>query len=281
MASVNYASKYEKAIDEVYRLASVTNSVVNKGIRLDYQGVNAVTIYTVTTVSEVNYTRTGSNRFGPLSELATGKETFTLSQDKAFTYTIDRGNYEDQMMTVEAGDTLKRQIEVVAVPNTDTYRLTTAQAYCVAQSQTNTHSGTALSASNVFTYILDAQAILDNLFVPAKGRVLYVPPASLNFLKLDTNFNPASEIAAEERRNGQVGEVDGIAIVKVPVSYLPTNTGFLLLHEEVLVAPHKFDTYRILKEVQGVDGWVVEGRRYYDCFIPTNRGKAMVVHMNA
>lgn len=277
----NYASKYEKQIDEVFRLKSLTDGIINKGIRLDYQGVNAVSIYGVATVSEVNYVRSGSNRFGSLAELDTTKQTFTLSQDKAFTYTIDRGNYEDSMMVTEAGSTLKRQIEVVCVPNTDIYRFSILQAYAVANSQTGTTSGTTTTASTAFTKILDLQAKMDENLVPADGRVLFVTPAVLNFLKLDANFTKASDITTKNLISGQVGEVDGVKVVKVPSTYLPSKTEYLLVHEEVLIAPHKFDTYRILKEVQGVDGWVVEGRRYYDAFVPTNRGKAVYTSLSA
>ena len=125
------------------------------------------------------------------------------------------------------------------------------------------------------------QGKLDNLFVPTDGRVAFVTPAYLSFLKLDANFTKASDIVAKNLISGQVGEADGVKIVKVPVSYLPAKAEVLLVHEEVLVAPHKFDTYRILKEVQGIDGWVVEGRRYYDAFVPTNRGKAAVITQTA
>lgn len=277
----NLASTYQKTIDEVFRLKSVTTGIVNKGIRLDYQGVNAVSIYGVATVSEVNYQRSGSNRFGSLAELDTTKQTFTLTQDKAFTYTIDRGNYEDSMMVTEAGSTLRRQIEVVCVPNTDIYRLTTLDAYAVANSQTATNTGTSATAANVFAKILNMQQILDDLFVPQDGRILFVIPATLNLIKQATGFILASDIAQKQLINGQVGEIDGVAVVKVPTSYVPAKCELLLVHEEVLVAPHKFDTYRILKEVQGVDGWVVEGRRYYDAFVPTNRGKALVTSHTA
>jgi hypothetical protein len=276
----NYAAKFQKTVDEVFRLESVTTGIVNKGIRLDFLGVNAVSIYGVATVAETNYVRSGTNRFGSLYELDTTKETFTLSQDKAFTFSIDRGNYEDSMMITEAGSALKRQIEVVSVPNTDIYRLTTAFTYCQTNSQMGTTSGVATTASTAFSNVLDLQSILDNLFVPAKGRVLYVVPSFLSFLKLDANFVKPSDSAFKELVNGLVGEVDGLPIVKVPVSYLPSTAEAMVIHEEVLVAPHKFDTYRILKEVQGVDGWVVEGRRYYDCFIPTNRGKAVVARIS-
>lgn len=281
----NYASTYKKVIDEVFSLKSKTEGIINKGITLDYLGVNAVSIYGVGTVAEGNYVRSGSNRFGSLAELDTTKQTFTLSQDKSFTYSIDRGNYEDSMMVTEAGSTLRRQIEKVCVPNTDIYRLTTLEAYAVANSQMATNSGTTATAANVYAKILDMQAILDNLFVPEDGRVLFVTPSVLNLLKQQNavtgGFLLASNLAQETLISGQVGEIDGLKVVKVPVSYVPAKTELLLVHEEVLVAPHKFDTYRILKEVQGVDGWVVEGRRYFDAFIPTNRGKALVASLSA
>lgn len=271
----NYAAKYQKTIDEVFRLESVTTGIINKGIRLDYQGVNSVSIYGVATVAEGNYVRAGTNRFGSLGELDTTKETFVLSQDKSFTYSIDRGNLEDSMMVTEAGSTLKRQIEVVCVPNTDIYRLTTLQAYAVANSQTGATSGTTTTASTAFIKVLDLGALLDNNFVPRKNRVLYVTPAIASFIKLDGNFIRYSDMSQKILINGVIGEIDGNQVVVVPSSYLPSKTEYLILHEEVLVAPHKFDTYRILKEVQGIDGWVVEGRRYYDAYVPTNRGKAV------
>jgi hypothetical protein len=277
----NLAATYQKEIDEVFRLKSVTDSIINKGVRLTFNGVNSVSIYGVSTVSETNYVRSGTNRFGSLAELDTTKQTFVLSQDKSFTYTIDRGNYEDSMMVQEAGSTLKRQIEVVCVPNTDIYRLTTLHAYAVAQSFTATNSGTTSTASTAYTKFLDMQSILDNKFVPAEGRVAFVTPAYLSFLKLDANFTKPSDIVAKNLITGQVGECDGVKVVKVPVSYLPAKAEVLLVHETTLVAPSKFETFRILKEVQGVDGWVVEGRRYYDAFIPTQAGKGIVITQTA
>jgi N4-gp56 family major capsid protein len=271
----NYAAKYQDTIDEVFRLNSVTDIVINKGIRLDYNGVNSVTLYGVATVSETNYTRSGSNRFGSLVELDTTKQTFVLSQDKAFTYTIDRGNYTDSMMVTEAASTLQRQIEVVCVPNTDIYRLAALATYATNASQVTT---VALTSSNVYVQFLARQATLDDAKIPADGRVAFVTPATYALLKQDSNFIKASNEAQNMLKRGIVGDVDGVTIVKVPTSYLPANAGFIIVHESVLVAPHKFDTFRILKEVQGVDGWVVEGRRYYDAFIPSAHGAGIQYH---
>src|ERR1044071_3654264 len=120
MASQNYASAVLAEIDERLSLESKTDIVVNKGgVRLDFNGKNSVTIYTVNTVSEVNYVRSGRDRFGALTELGTGTQTFTLSQDKAFTFSVDRGNLEDSQMVQEANKAVKRQLREVAVPNID------------------------------------------------------------------------------------------------------------------------------------------------------------------
>ena len=273
--SQNLAAKYQPVIDEVFRINSVTDIAINQGITLDYTGVNAVTIYGVATVAEGPYTRNGTNRFGSLVELDTTRQTFTLSQDRAFTYSIDRGNLEDSMMVQEAGSTLQRQIEVVCVPNTDIYRLAALTTFAVNNSQSTT---VALTNSNVYIQFLARQATLDDARVPADGRIAFVTPATYALLKQDSNFIKPSDMAQQMLQKGVVGDVDGVTIVKVPTNYFIANVGFLIVHNSVLIAPHKFDTFRILQEVQGVDGWVVEGRRYYDAFIPANHGVALALH---
>lgn len=275
----NYAAKYQKTIDEIFRLDAVTTSIINKGIRMSFEGVNTVTIYTVDTVTENNYVRSGENRFGSLVELGTGKQSFVLSQDKSFTFSIDKGNLEDSMMVQDAGSALKRQLEVVAVPNTDIYRLGILQAFGVANSQSAT---AALSITNAYVKVLAARTALLNRRVPLGKLVMFATATTVGlFLQDVTNFVKPSDLAQDMMVKGQVGKIAGIKVIEVPDDYLPANTGFIITAEDVLVAPHKFATYRTLKEVRGIDGWVVEGRRYFDAFIPANRGDAVQVHMNA
>lgn len=271
----NYAAAHLKEIDERFYKESKTDIVVNKGIRLDFNGKNSVTIYNVDVVAETDYVRAGSNRFGALVELGTGTQTFTLSQDKAFTFTIDRGNLEDSQMVQEAGKAVKRQVREVSIPNTDVYRLAALTTYATSNSFTTT---VALTNTNTFQYVLAAQATLDDKLVPEDGRILFVTPTTHNLLKRDPEFQKQCETSYADLKKGIIGKVDGTTIVKVPTSYLASNTGFLLVHEGVLVSPTKFNSVRILDEVQGIDGWVAEGRRYYDAFIPTNKGKAIWWH---
>jgi N4-gp56 family major capsid protein len=278
MATQNYASATLDIIDERFALASKTDIVVNKGIRLDFNGRNSVTIYNVNVVAETDYVRAGANRFGNLVELGDGVETFTLSQDKAFTFTVDQGNLEDSMMVTEANKAVKRQIREVSIPTTDKYVLTTLQAYAVANSQSAT---AALTASNAYTKLLAANAVLDDALVPPDDRVVFLSASTYNLLKLDQNFSKQCDTAYADLKKGILGMIDGITLVKVPVSYLPANTGYLLVYNQIAVSPHKFDMIRILTDVQGVHGAVAEGRRYYDCFIPTQRATGIFAHMVA
>lgn len=278
MASQNYAAAHLDKIDERFALDSKTSDIINKGIRLDFNGRNSVTIYNVNVVAETDYVRSGANRFGALVELGTGVQTFTLSQDKSFTFTVDRGNLEDSQMVQEANKAVKRQVREVSIPNTDIYRLLTLQAYGVAQSQSAT---AALTTSNAYSKLLAANDAMTDRKVPETGRHAFMSPSTYSLLKQDSTFVKNCDQAYQDLKKGIIGQVDGILLHKVPTSYLPANTGYLLVQEETLVSPTKFNSIRILTDVQGVDGAVAEGRRYYDAFIPTNKGAGVQVHMVA
>lgn len=279
MAAQNYASATLGVIDERLSLATKTEPVVNKGgVRLEFNGKNSVTIYTVNTVSEVNYVRSGSNRFGALNELGTGTQTFTLSQDKSFTFSVDRGNLEDSMMVQEANSAVKRQVKEVSVPNTDIYTLSVASAYAIANSQAAT---SAVTSSDAYSKFLTQNDAMTEAKVPETGRYCFVSPATYSLLKQDTAFRLACDTAYADLKKGIIGNVDGVTLVKVPSTYLPANTVFLFIWEEVLIRPMKFNSTRVLTEVQGIDGAVAEGRRYYDCFIPSNKGVGIRVHKSA
>lgn len=268
----NYAAAHLKQLDERFTVDAMTDVIANKGnIRLDFNGKNSVTIYNVNVVTESDYVRSGTNRFGALVELGTGTQTFTLSQDKAFTFTVDRGNLEDSMMVQEVASAVKRQVREVSVPTTDVYRLSVLAAYATTNSQGSIGS-TAAASTTAYQLVLAQQAALDDAKVPATGRVIFVTPTFYNLLKRDPEFTKQSDTAYNDLKKGIINTVDGLTFVKCPSSYYPAKFEFMIVHEDTLIAPSKFNSVRTLNDVQGIDGWVAEGRRYYDAFIPTNKG---------
>ena len=271
----NWAQSHLDVVDERYFLEAQTNEIINKGIRLDFNGKKSVTTYDVDTVDEVDYVHNGFNRFGDVVELGTGEQTFTLSQDKAFTFTVDRGNLNDSMMVQEANKAVKRQLREVAVRNTDIYRFSVLSAYAVANSQSAT---SALAYNDVYQKVLTQAAALFEATYKTDGIHLFVTPTTYNLLKRDPEFVRDADTTYRDLKKGILGEVDGMKIHRVPAALLPANTGFMIVADDVLVSPTKMNNVRVLTDVQGIDGAVAEGRRYYDAFIPANKGAAIRLH---
>lgn len=274
--AINLASKYSPKVVERFTKESLTDKGLNKDY--DWSGVKTVTVYSVPTVAMGDYARTGSTRYGVAAELQNTKQDLALSKDRAFTFTIDKGNLTETMGVMEAGKALARQIKEVVTPEIDTYRLA---AWGAATNTQTTGVAAAITASNAYTKLLDAQEKLDNELVPQEGRIAYCKPSYIKFLKLDPNFVKASDIAQNMLIKNQVGEVDGVAIVKVPSTRMPLNTAFILIHPSCSCSPMKLEDYKIHDNPPGISGKLVEGRVIYDCFVFNEIGKAICKHMEA
>lgn len=275
-----FAASHIKLVDERVKAESKTVGRFSTDARIDFNGKNSVTIYNVNVVAENDYIRSGTNRFGQLVELGVGTQTMTLSQDKAFTFSIDRGNYEDSQMVTEAGKAVKRQVREVSVPAIDTYNLGVLSAYAIANAQ-GVIGGTAVAYNTIFQLIGAQKVALDELEYPEEGRTLWINPTNWLLLMRDPEFVKACDTSVKDLKKGIMGEVLGMTIVKVPASRLATKLEFMITCKEVAVPVTKFDSVRILDEVQGIDGWVVEGRRYHDFFIFGQKGTGIRVYNKA
>lgn len=268
----NLASKYSSKVDERFALKSLTESATHQDY--DWDGVKTVNIYNIAVPALNNYTRSGAARYGTANELDDTVTAYTLTQDKSFTFTIDAGNQLDSMNVRDAGKALARTNDEVIVPTIDQYRLGVWQAAAAANAGIS--AITPITASNAYVSFLQATAYLDDNKTPQDGRIAFVTPAYYNFLKQDGTFIKASELAQNMLITGQVGEVDGVAIVKVPTSYMPNvNTPFIVVHKSAMCAPKKLQDYKIHENPPGINGNLVEGRVYYDAFVLTTRLKAV------
>lgn len=102
--AINYAAKYSEKIDERFALVSVTTPAVNNDF--DFIGVRTVNVYSIPTKALNDYSMTGTSRYGTVTELEDTVQELTLGRDRSFTFSIDRRNYNDTMMTKEAGKAL-------------------------------------------------------------------------------------------------------------------------------------------------------------------------------
>jgi N4-gp56 family major capsid protein len=269
--AVNLASKYSPQVDERFKLKSLTDAATHQDY--DWDGVKTVNVYSIATSAMNDYARTGTGRYGVAAELDDTVATYTLAKDRSFTFTIDQGNRKDSLNVKEAGKALARQHDEVVVPEIDMYRLTKWNAAAVANG--GVPAATNITTTNAYSSFLTATAYLDDNKVPQEGRVAFVIPSYYNSLKQDSTFLKASDLGQNMLINGQVGEVDGVKIVKVPTSYLPAKTPFMIVHKSAMCAPKKLQDYKIHENPPGINGNLVEGRIYYDAFILDSRKKAV------
>ncbi|WHY76070.1 P22 phage major capsid protein family protein [Neobacillus sp. WH10] len=269
--AVNLATKYSDKVDERFKLKSLTEAATHQ--EYDWDGVKTVNIYNISTSAMNDYTRSGTARYGVAAELDDTVTPFTITKDRSFTFTIDQGNKKDSMNVREAGKALARQHDEVVVPEIDTYRLTKWDAAAVANSGVPT--ATNITTSNAYSSFLQATQYLDDNKVPSEGRIAFCTPAYINKVKQDPAFIKASEIAQNLLIKGQVGEIDGVAIVKVITPYMPAKTPFIIVHKSAMCAPKKLQDYKIHENPPGINGNLVEGRIYYDAFILPSRVKSI------
>ena len=268
--AINYAEKYSAKIDERFKIGAVTTPAVNNDY--DFIGVKTVKVYSVPTAAMNDYERTGASRYGTPTELENSLQEMTLERDRSFTFTIDRGNYDDTMMANSAGQALQRQIDEVIVPEIDIYRLSKMAA---GAGKTATADVTKENAYDAF---LDAQVELTNQKVSVAGRVAYVTAVYYKLIKLDPAFVKQGDMAQNIALKGVIGQIDGVPLILVPDSYLPENTLFIVTNKIATVAPVKLADYKIHDNPPGINGWLVEGRVYYDAFVLNNKKSAIYVH---
>lgn len=272
--AMNYAEKYSAQVDERFKLGALTTGLVNQNY--DWLGVETVKVFSIPTVGLNDYSLTGTSRYGTPSELGNEVQEMKITQDKSFTFTIDRKSHDDTMMTMEAGRALRRQIDEVVIPAVDEYRL----AKIVAGAAAGNTATQAITKSNAYEEFLKVQEILDNKKVPNGGRVVVVTPAYLNMIKLDETFTKKGDMATQIALNGIVGEIDGVPAIKVPTSYLPANVDFVITNSLVTPAPVKLQEYKIHTDAPGISGWLVEGRVRFDAFVLNEKKDAIGVHMS-
>lgn len=273
--AINYAEKYSPQVDERFKLGSLTTALVNNAY--DWLGVATVKVYSVPTAEMNDYTLTGSNRYGTPAELNNEVQEMTLAKDRSFTFTIDKKSGDDTMGVMAAGAALARQIDEVAIPEIDTYRI----SKLVAGAPTaNVIKDVAVTKANAYEKFLAVQEILDNKKVPTGGRICMCTPGYYNMLKLDEAFTKKGDMATKIAINGLVGEVDGVYIIKAPKSYFPENVNFLITNPIVMPAPIKLTEYKIHDDAPGISGHLVEGRIRYDAFVLDQKKDAIGVCQN-
>ncbi len=258
---IHFGETFAKTIQPYF----VNESVVTNRLSGEYEfsGAKTVKVLTPLTIPMTDYVAEGANRYGDPVEMQDIVQEMTLTQDKAFSLTIDKGNYDDQAFLKNAAKMVGIQMAERAVPLMDTYilsRLAAGAGKIAAQT-------TALSKSNICSAISEGTEVLDDAEVPQADRTLFVSAAVYRMLKHSDEFLAVEQLGAQALRSGIIGRYDNMDVVKVPKKRLPAYLNFMIVHKRSAVAPVKISQTNMHNDPPGISGTLLEGRQYYDCFV--------------
>lgn len=257
--AINYAVKYASKIAEMFSKSSFVKQ--NTSGKLDFVGAKTVRITALDVAPLVDYKRSGTNRYGDVTDVQDNMYEYTMSQDKAFTRAVDKGDESDQAIEQKAAQWLAQELKQVVVPEADKYALSRFIRFGKVAGVT------APTKATVVGLFADAMQSFDDGLVPEDGRIVYVPGTVYKLIAQSDEFIKLEKLGEKSVARGEVGELFGFKVIKVPTSYLPSGCYFLAMHKSAGVFPYKLNETRIHKDPMGVSGAVVEGRQYYDAFI--------------
>lgn len=271
--SIELVTKYSEKVDETFSAESKTSLLTNNDY--DWTGAHTVKVYKISTVELNDYQRNNDgslenqvssiSRYGVLKDLSATTEEMLLKKDRSFIFNVDKMDRDETGGALSSEGALAREIREVVIPEIDKY------VYDVIVNNAG-HKATAttLNDSNIYQAILKGSSVLDDDEVPDTERVLTVNSTIYSLLKQAKQFD-STDVGAEMRMKGIVGVIDGMNVIKVPSSRLPSNFGFMITHPSATVAPIKLEDYSIHEDTPLASGDIVTGRIVYDAFVLDNK----------
>lgn len=272
MTITTHSVAAQKTVD-AFTLASITKGMSSDSWNWAAEKGKTVVLTSNGVATMNDYARTGVNRFGTPAEIDNDTQEIVCTRDRSFAFTIDKMGRTERALTIEAGKQLRKQIDEVVTPEVDKYTLQKLVTEAAAANIVD--AAATVTKSTAYETFLNLNSLLDDQLVPQTNRVAWVTPAFYNMLKLDPSFIKASESGMKIAISGFLGEIDGVALVKAPTSYVPakdtTNSKgavmCVLAHKEAWVQPIRLEEYRTHIDPPGISGWLCEGRIVYDAFV--------------
>jgi hypothetical protein len=276
--AINLATKFSPKVSHIMKHGRKTKSATNQD--WDWDGTNAIKVYTLTDPTMGNYTPSGANRYGSPDEVQDTVQTWTLSRDRAWTKTIDKSNYQDTMMIRKPAAYLAQATKNVLIPEVDTYILAAIGTAADTANRDDIVADGATTSANAYTNFLAINADITNNEAPEENLVAFMTATYYNLLK-QGGFVLDSDSGQKKLDSGVLGTVDGVKVVVTPSGRMPANTDLIITHPSVTVAPEKLIDYTLHKNAPGISGDLLEYRHRYDAFVDTNKVNAVGSHKTA
>lgn len=259
--AIHLHKKYADTLAKLYTHHSFIEGHTNK--TWSFSGLKSLIVPSIVTQPLTDYVRSGTSRYGTPQDLQDTLQEMTMTQDKAFSIIIDKGDNSEQQMMKRAGEVMQQQIAEQVVPTVDQYAL----SRWFADAGKVVGIAAPPDKTSIIGLLLDAEVFLNDSFVPDEERWCYVPNWLIKHIRLSDEFSGCDSIVKDAVVKGYVGKIGTLNIVGMPARYFPEGAYFLVAHRDSVILAQKLRDGRIHQDPPGISGHLLEGRYNYDAFV--------------
>lgn len=275
--AINYITKVGKEkvqamLIETFKRGALSDQSVNQDYNFD--GAKGIKLTNVATVALKDYNR--GTGYGDADSLSTTQTEYLMTQDKYFSIVIDKMDLDESGYALEATKVLKRQLDKEVIPVVDKYRFNK-----MATATGIGSSAVTLTKANVIDELYKITEWFDENEIPMTERVINITSKAVTLIKTSDSFVSNRDLGTPITISGQIGELDGMAVVKVPSNRFPAKVNMIACHKSACVAPIKLEDTMIHPTSERYSGALLNGRFVYDAFVIKELSKAVYVQKDA
>lgn len=274
--AIHFPEKYKQALMKGFEEKSETDSMFSHDMDTEFSGVKTVHVTSLKTEPLQDYDRskvvgTGS-RYGDTKEVGDEVQTFTMTQDKSLSLSIDKGNNAEQFNMKKAGEVMKAHRDERIIPEVDTYRL----GKWAKDAGIHKELDAAPTKSTIVSQIIELHNEMLDLGVPDQ-ITLVIARKYLPMLKLSTEWVGLDSLGGKTLPKGSLGEFDGMPVKPMSNKKMPANVPFMLTYKGSIISPCKINTFKGHVDPPGLSGDLLEFRMIYDAFVLGKKANGVAV----
>lgn len=276
MSVIHFSEKYKEGLIAGFNKASETDALFSHELDMEFSGVKTVHVKSLKTEALQDYDRskavsTGS-RYGVTKEVGDEEQTFTMTQDKSLSLSIDKGNNTEQFNVKKAGAVMKAHRDEQIIPAVDTYRL----GKWAKEAGIHKELAAETDKTNIVTQIIELHNEMLDAGVPDQ-ITLVITRSYLPALKLSTEWTALDSLGGKSLPKGTIGEFDGMPVKPMTSKKMPANVPFMLMYKGAAIAPMKINDFKGHVDPPGLSGDLLEFRMTHDAFVLGKKANGVAV----
>lgn len=288
--SLDFRTAMTDQLEKALVQGSTVGIFEDNALRAKFVGAKTVLIPSMDMSSLGNYDRDNGFVSG---SVAVTSEPFTLEQDRARSFQLDREDNDETGIAELAGEVLSEFVRTKVVPEVDAYTLSKLGGYAATSGQTVDGD----PDTEAYAMFSDAVSAIREVVGFDEELICFADNAFLKSLSASPEVS--RQIVMSDFKKGEVNTrvrtLDDIKLLPVPLSRMKTqydfcdgttegqenggfkpteaakSIGFLVLPKAAVSLVKKSETLRTFSPEQNLkaDAWKFDYRLYYDAFIKT------------